>query len=157
MRIDRQMLVAAVLAGTIALVGCGGSSSSSGSGKFEKDETTQEQVAESVPEPEPAAEPESDGLTLDADDAFIRPEFAQAMQEYEDFYRSYVDFMKRYAEDPTNLDLIQESADMIRQEGEMMASFDAIDESTLTPAELALYYDTHADIIEMLGEVLESM
>lgn len=61
MRIDRQMLVAAVLAGTLALVGCGGSSgSSSNSAPAEKEEAPQEQPAEqqTAPEPEPEPEPE---------------------------------------------------------------------------------------------------
>ena len=61
MRIDRQMLVAAVLAGTLALVGCGGSSGSgSNSAPAEKEEAPQEQPAEqqTAPEPEPEPEPE---------------------------------------------------------------------------------------------------
>lgn len=56
MNINRQILVAALLAGTLALVGCGGSSQDSESGKFDKGSQAQEQVE--APEPEAAPEPE---------------------------------------------------------------------------------------------------
>ena len=149
MKVDRQVLIAALIAGTLALVGCGGSSDSGT--KFSVDDKSsapQEQVAEPEPAPEPEPEPS------ERDETYIRPEFAQAMQDYEDFYRSYVDLLLLMEKDPTAPEVMLQLADMTAKEAEVARSFDAWDDEDLTDAELALYLETHAHVMEMLAEVM---
>ena len=162
MKINRQILVVALLAGTLALVGCGGSSSGSGSGKLDKGSQAQEQVAapepeqepEPEPEPEQAPEPEPEQEVPERDESSVRPEFEQAMADYEEFFRSYVDLAKLVGEDPTNAELMLQMADMLAKEGDMMRSFEKWEDEDLTTAELALYMETYSHIMEMMSEVL---
>ena len=73
MKIDRYGFIALLLAGTLALVGCGGSpDSGSKASTDEKEDAPQEQPAESPePEQEPEPEPECAGsfLVLQASNA----------------------------------------------------------------------------------------
>lgn len=162
MKINRQILVAALLTGALALVGCGGSSSDSESGKFDKGSQAQEQVEapepEAAPEPEPEPEPEQapepEQEVSERDESSVRPEFEQAMADYEEFFRSYVDLAKLVEEDPTNAELMLQMADMLAKEGDMMRSFEKWEDEDLTTAELALYMETYSHIMEMMSEVL---
>lgn len=164
MKINRQILVAALLTGALALVGCGGSSSGSGSGKLDKGSQAQEQVAAPEPEQEPEPEPESEQApepepepeqeVSERDESSVRPEFEQAMADYEEFFRSYVDLAKLVEEDPTNAELMLQMADMLAKEGDMMRSFEKWEDEDLTTAELALYMETYSHIMEMMSEVL---
>ena len=76
------------------------------------------------------------------------------MQDYEDFYRSYVDLLLLMEKDPTAPEVMLQLADMTAKEAEVARSFDAWDDEDLTDAELALYLETHAHVMEMLAEVM---
>ena len=141
-----------------AVFGRRGSSSAADSSGSSKVEATQVQAVEPEPapepeqEPEPAPEPESEPET--PDETYVRPEFAQSMQDYEAFMRSYVDYMKKMQEDPTSAEVLLGGADLLAKEAEYTRSFESWEEGDLTAAELSLYMETQAHVMEMLAEVM---
>ena len=181
MKIDRQFIIAAVLAGSLALVGCGGSTGSGSKTEPEKkDEPAKEQPAapapepepepapapepelepapapepEPEPEPEPVPEPEPEPEPAERDESNIRPEFAQAMEEYRGFYREYVDLLLLMKEDPSAPEVLLKYADLMQREVEMAKAFEEWGEGDLTTAELELYIDTNAEVMKMLAEAM---
>lgn len=85
----------------------------------------------------------------------IRPEFKEMMDEYEAFFQGYCDFMKKFQEDPSNLSLMSEYVDVIKQYTEAVSALDAIETNELTEEELLYYLDVTARIERMLAEVAQ--
>ena len=72
------------------------------------------------------------------DETLIRPEFKEAMDSYEAFFDEYIDFMNRYKANPTNAELLMQSADMLTKEATMLKEFDDWEKSgDMTTAETA--------------------
>lgn len=97
-------------------------------------------------------EPTQSGTTDNATDG-IRPEFKEAMDSYEAFYTEYCDFMKAYSENPTDLTLLAEYADMLVKAEEMNKAFEAWDEDELSDEELKYYLDVNNRVTKMLVDV----
>ena len=85
----------------------------------------------------------------------ISPEFKATMDKYEEFFDEYVDFMNKYKENPTDVTLLAESADMLTKEAEMMKEMEAMDESEMTTAESAYYLEVTARIYSKLSTVMQ--
>lgn len=85
----------------------------------------------------------------------MRPEFKEAMDSYEAFYDEYCDFMKKYAENPTDLELIAEYADMVSELAEMDKKFQAWDEDEMNDAEAKYYLEVSARVAKKLLEIAE--
>lgn len=77
------------------------------------------------------------------------------MDEYEAFFQEYCDFMKKFQEDPSNLSLMSEYVDVIKQYTEAVSALDAIETNELTEDELLYYLDVTARIERMLAEVAQ--
>ncbi len=83
----------------------------------------------------------------------MRPEFKEAMDSYEGFYDKYCDFMKKYAEDPSDLTMLAEYADMMSKAADMSEKFDAWDEDEMNNAELKYYLEVNNRVAQKLLEV----
>lgn len=83
----------------------------------------------------------------------MRPEFKEAMDSYEAFYDKYCDFMKKYAENPSDLTMLAESADMMSKAADVSEKFDAWDEEEMNDTELKYYLEVNARVAQKLLEV----
>lgn len=75
------------------------------------------------------------------------------MDAYEAFYGEYCDFMKKYSENPTDLKLLAEYANMMSKAGDMNEAFEAWDEDELSNEELKYYLDVNNRVMKMLTDV----
>ena len=116
--------------------------------------------APSRPEPEapeeaPEEEPEEEPAPPEpAASTGIRPEFKEAMDSYEAFYKEYCSFMKQYADNPTDLSLLGKYADMLTRLEEMDRKFEAWNEDELSSEELKYYLDVNSRVQKMLSDLL---
>lgn len=85
----------------------------------------------------------------------MRPEFKEAMDSYEAFYDEYCNFMKKYAENPTDLELLTEYTDMVSKLAEMDKKFEAWDEDEMNNTELKYYLEVNTRVTQKLLEVAE--
>ena len=165
------MLVALVV--VVSLAGCGGKKSSKAkeAANTQTEQTAQEQPASkqqpaneqpAQPQPQsqpaPQEQPAADAAVADAaaavDETLIRPEFKEAMDSYEAFFDEYIDFMNRYKANPTNAELLMQSADMLTKEAKMLKEFDEWEKADdMTTAETAYYLEVHARIYQKLATV----
>lgn len=85
----------------------------------------------------------------------MRPEFKEAMDSYEAFYNDYCDILNQYSENPSDMQLLADYADMMEKAAEMTEKFEAWEEDDLNNAELAYYLDVNNRIMKKLLEVSE--
>ena len=111
-----------------------------------------EDVAEAAAETEAPTEAPTEAENEPRADG-IRPEFKEAMDSYEAFYTEYCEFMKSYSENPTDLTLLAQYADMLAKADEMNEAFEAWDEDDLNSEELKYYLDVNNRVMQMLVDV----
>ena len=145
------IVVIVILGAAFSRGGHGTTPSTTGTATTGEGQTTSQDVEKLEVEPTPEPAPESE---VELDETYIRPEFAQSMQDYEAFMRSYVDLMLLSQQDPTNMEVLLKMADLLNQEAEMTRSFEQWESEDLTAAELALYTETQAHVMQMLAEVM---
>ncbi len=85
----------------------------------------------------------------------IRPEFKQAMDEYEAFFDEYCTLLKKLSENPDNLTLLMDYASFMSQYTDYMNSLDALENEDLTTEELAYYIEATARIEVKLLEAAQ--
>lgn len=111
-----------------------------------------------TPQPEPEEEPEAPEEEPEEEPApepsGIRPEFKEAMDSYEAFYKEYCDFMKQYQENPTDLALLGKYAELLARTEEMDRKFEQWDEDELSDEELKYYIDVNARVQKMLADLI---
>lgn len=83
----------------------------------------------------------------------IRPEFKQAMDDYENFYNEYCEFMKKYMENPTDLSLLAEYSDIMQKSLEMSDSFAKWESEDMSSEELSYYLEVSSRVSQKLLEV----
>lgn len=103
--------------------------------------------------PETTDSPDSEEDSSDADSGLISPEFKKTMDDYEAWFDHYCEVMKKYKEDPSDLELMSEMADLISEETTMLEQMDNMDQSDMNAAELAYYLEVTARIEKKLLEV----
>lgn len=111
-----------------------------------------EEPEEAEEEPEPVEEEPEEQESAPA--SGMRPEFKEAMDSYEAFYDEYIEFMKTYQDNPSDLKLLAQYADMVKQEAEMTRKFEAWDEDDMTDEELEYYLDVNLRIEKKLLDVM---
>ena len=145
-RILVMLLVISML--MMALAACGGGSESE---PVDQDAIETEEVeAEEAPAAEEPAE-EAEDTASDV----ISPEFKKTMDDYEAWFNHYCEVMNKYKENPTDLELMSEMADLMTEETEMLDQMEKMDESEMNTAELAYYIEVTARIEKKLLEVAE--
>lgn len=118
-----------------------------------QEEASSEETTPSTEDEQDAAE-STDNDSQELVDG-MRPEFKEAMDSYEAFYDEYCDFMKKYAENPTDLELIAEYADMVSELAEMDKKFQAWDEDEMNDVEAKYYLEVSARVAKKLLEIAE--
>lgn len=111
--------------------------------------TTVEEVTTALPT---ETESESAEVSLDLDGE-MRPEFKEAMDSYESFFKDYCDIIEQYLENPTDMTLLLKYTEALEKGTEMQASMDALNDGTLNAAELKYYTEVTARISQMLIDV----
>lgn len=115
------------------------------------DEADAEPVTTEEPEaaqPE-TAQPQTTAPT--ADSSGVDPDFKATMDSYESFMNEYVDFMNVYNSDPNNVvGMLAEYNDMMQEYSDYMSTIDAIDESSLSGANLQYYIDVTTRVNQRL-------
>lgn len=107
------------------------------------------QLLADVPEPR-APTPEK----AEESPSGIRPEFKEAMDSYRDFFDEYAAFMQKFQSNPGDMSLLLNYTSYLSRYTEAMEKLDAVDESALTPEELAYYIDTMAHVEKgLLGAI----
>lgn len=84
----------------------------------------------------------------------LRPEFKEAMDSYESFYNEHCEFLEKYSENPSDLTLLAEYADMMAKAAEMNEKFDAWEED-LNDNELKYYLEVSSRIAKKLAETAQ--
>lgn len=85
----------------------------------------------------------------------MRPEFKEAMDSYEAFYDEYCNFMKKYADNPTDIELLAKYADMMSKAADMSEKFDAWNEGELNNVELNYYLEVNNRVTQKLLEIAQ--
>lgn len=83
----------------------------------------------------------------------VTTSFKETMDSYEQFMNQYVEFMKRYSESPDDLDMITEYIEMLQKYNELTEKINAIDEDSLSSADLAYYLEVTGRVTEKLTEI----
>lgn len=84
----------------------------------------------------------------------IRPEFKEAMDSYEAFYDEYCEFMEKYKENPSDLNLLAEYAEMMEKLEDMNKKFEAWGDDDLSDAELKYYLEVNDRIAQKLIDAM---
>ncbi|NJP41782.1 hypothetical protein HCH52_12115 [Oscillospiraceae bacterium HV4-5-C5C] len=122
-------------------------------------ETSQEETTESASETETETTmndvAETDPVSEENEGSDeIRPDFKAAMDSYEAFYDGYCEFMVKYQDNPSDLALLTEYADMMTQAADMDEKFSAWESDDLNDEELKYYLDVNTRIQKKLIDVV---
>lgn len=110
-----------------------------------------------------ATDASADQAVASADSGEVTPEFKELMDGYEAFMNSYCDFMKTYADTSNSGDMAALSAmlgdysTLMQQEVEWLDKIDAVDQSTLSAADLNYYIEVTTRVSQRLIEVSGSL
>lgn len=124
--------------------------------------TSDSQTIEVISTPETTPETVDDEEVSDIDksnenslEEGIRPEFKEAMDTYEAFFREYVDFMKRYmdAEADEMIGMLADYTDYLTKYAEAMEEFEALEDNEMSFEESMYYIDVTYRIADMLWEI----
>lgn len=80
----------------------------------------------------------------------IRPEFKAAMDSYEAFYDEYCSLMQRYMNNPADISILADYAEMLSRAEEMDRRFAAWDQDDMSPEELKYYLELSTRIEKRL-------
>lgn len=135
----------------LSLAGCGSDEAAPTEDESAAAETYEEIESEET-EPSDADEETSD----DSDDSgVISPEFKKTMDDYEAWFDHYCDVMKRYQEEPSNMELLTETTELLAEETKIFDEMENMDQSEMNSAELAYYLDVTTRIEKKLLEVAD--
>lgn len=120
------------------------------------EETTEPTTA---PTTEATTEPMTEATTVPPTEATaelidgMRPEFKEAMDAYEAFYKEYCELLKKYTANPTDFSILGQYANMLTKADEVDKAFKKWDESDLNSEELKYYLDVNNRVLKMMVDV----
>lgn len=120
----------------------------------EETEEKENTMTNSTTEPSSSDE-KGDSAVTETTDSGMRPEFKETMDSYEAFYDEYCDFIKKYNENPDDLSMLTEYADMMTQLTDMNEKFAAWEDEDLNTEELNYYIEVNSRITQKLLEAGE--
>ena len=77
------------------------------------------------------------------------------MDAYEDFYGEYCDFMVKYKENPSDLSLLAEYADIMERAVEMDEAFQEWEDEDLNNEELKYYLEVNNRVMQILVDAMD--
>lgn len=104
-------------------------------------------------EPSISAAEETDNQLVDG----MRPEFKEALDSCDAFFDEYCEFMEKYAENPTDLNLVSDYATFMTQYAETMTKMEALDDGEMNDEETLYYAEVTARITQNLLETTASI
>lgn len=124
-------------------------------------ELTTEATTEPTTKPmtEATTEPTTEATTVPPTEATaelidgMRPEFKEAMDAYEAFYKEYCELLKKYTANPTDFSILGQYANMLTKADEVDKAFQKWDESDLNAEELKYYLDVNNRVLKMMVDV----
>lgn len=115
----------------------------------------------SVPETKKTQAAEPSTVKAAVTDAVVSKDFKAAMDAYEAFFDEYCNFMKRYAENPTDMNLLLQYTNYLAKYTEYMEAFDKMGNEPMNDAEMAYYLEVTLRIEKKLldaeGSLLKTM
>lgn len=111
------------------------------------DEVSGTPLAEAADDAEEQAPTVSDGG--------LRPEFKAAMDAYEAFYDEYCAFMTTYNENPTDMTLLRQYAEIMDRAVEAEEAFSQWDDEDLNSEESKYYLEVNNRVMQKLLDVVE--
>ena len=100
-----------------------------------------------------ASEKENSGESVPS--TSIRPEFKEAMDSYEEFFKEYVNFMKKYAAASNPLSMLDDYYDYMLQYTETMTKLAELEQDEMSTEEALYYAEVSLRISQELLEVAE--
>lgn len=83
----------------------------------------------------------------------MRSEFKEAMDSYETFYNEYCEFLQQYSNNPTDVALIAEYAELVEQAEEVDKKFEAWEGNGMNDVEQKYYIEVHERILKKMREI----
>lgn len=83
----------------------------------------------------------------------MRPEFVEAMNNYEEFYDKYCEFMKTYSNNTSDFELLTEYYSLLIELEEMDRAFEAWEDEELNNIEQKYYLEVTNRITKKLLEI----
>lgn len=83
----------------------------------------------------------------------VSPDLKATMDSYEEFMNKYVDFMQKYKDGGSSMSMAADYAKMVAQYSDMTKKIDALDDSTMSDADLAYYLEVMNRVNEKLATV----
>lgn len=115
------------------------------------DETAAQDGTDATAEEQEGASAQS---SAPAEASGVDPNFKATMDGYESFMNEYVDFMNTYNSDPSNVvSMMARYNDMMKEYADYMATVDAIDENSLSAADLQYYLEVTGRVNQRLLEI----
>ena len=124
-------------------------------GELPEAQETSAAVTQKTAVPSQETEPPTEPST-EATEALVngmRPEFKEAMDAYEAFYKEYCDLLEKYTENPADFSILGKYADMLTKIDEVDKAFQKWDESDLNSEELKYYLDVNNRVLKMMVDV----
>lgn len=101
-----------------------------------------------------AEEPAGSTSESVSDASGVDPDLKATLDAYESFINEYIDFMATYNSDPDNVvSMLTEYNDMLQEYSDFAGTIDAIDEGSLSGADLQYYLDVTARVNQRLLEI----
>jgi hypothetical protein len=126
----------------------------------EKESTSEENKEESKTTETPKEEkpkttetPKEEKPKTDTNNNDLRPNFKQAMDDYETFINEYVEFMKKYSANPSDTSLLKDYTNYMTKYSKAMESFEKWDEEDMNDAETKYYLEVQKRVNKKLSEV----
>ena len=104
-----------------------------------------------APTTEATTEPATEAAT-DLIDG-MRPEFKEAMDAYESFYKEYCELLRKYTQNPTDFSILGQYTNMLTKIDEVDKAFKKWDQSDLNSEELKYYLDVNNRVLKMMVDI----
>lgn len=109
--------------------------------------------SEPVQESEPAQESEPVETGGSTQTNGIRPEFKEALDEYEAFYREYVDFIKSYDDAGSPISMLTDYLSMLKRLEEAESALNKIRGEEMSTEEAIYFSEVSQRVLKMLQEI----
>ena len=83
----------------------------------------------------------------------MRPEFKEAMDAYESFYKEYCELLRKYTQNPTDFSILGQYTNMLTKIDEVDKAFKKWDQSDLNSEELKYYLDVNNRVLKMMVDI----